>query len=218
MALEISTTQATGMTLAATIERLSDGYFWNPTAVAFQSAPAWADKDIALTEGIAENVGTYTASVASLGSPGACRVRIHDTASSNATIAAGDVYVSGGNEVVQTGDSYAVVASGTHGNAALKTLVDGVKTKTDSLTFTTANKVDAKLTSDGLDSIATTAPTGVASNFREMLVQVWRRFFKKVEYSDSGNTIKTYADDGATVVTTQTATSTGGTETQGAAT
>ena len=50
----------------------------------------------------------------------------------------------------QTGDAYAIVNSGTHGNAALKTLVDtvdtvvdGVKAKTDSLTFTVAGQVDA---------------------------------------------------------------------------
>ena len=74
------------------------------------------------------------------------------------------------------------------------------------------------LAASGLDSITTTAPTGVASNFREMLVQVWRRFFKKTEYNNALNTIKTYADDGTTVVTTQTATSASGVETQGPAT
>jgi len=80
--------------------------------------------------------------------------------------------------VAQTGDSYAIVNSGTHGNAALKVLIDAIddfldtevaailadtnelqtdwvnggrldllidaiKAKTDSLTFTTANQVDA---------------------------------------------------------------------------
>lgn len=55
----------------------------------------------------------------------------------------------------------------------------------------------------GLDSISTTAPSGVASNFRQMMVQVWRRFFKRVYKDASNNTIKTYADDGTTVVTSQ---------------
>lgn len=79
-------------------------------------------------------------------------------------------------------------------------------------------KTGYKLASDGLDSVATTAPTGVASNFREMLVQVWRRFFKKTVYDSSGQTIKTYADNGTDVTTTQTATSSAGVETQGPAT
>lgn len=69
--------------------------------------------------------------------------------------------------------------------------------------------------SDGLDSVSITAPSGVASNFREMIVQVWRRFFKKATQTDSQ--IKTYADDGSTVVTTQTVSDDGTTETQGAA-
>ncbi len=59
-------------------------------------------------------------------------------------------------ETTQTGDSYAIVSSGTHGNAALKTLIDtvddfidsevgAIKTKTDSLTFTVAGQVDANI-------------------------------------------------------------------------
>lgn len=71
------------------------------------------------------------------------------------------------------------------------------------------------LASNGLDSISTTAPTGVASNFREMLVQLWRRFFKRA--TKSATDIKTYADNGTTVVTTQTISTSGDDETQGAA-
>jgi hypothetical protein len=73
-----------------------------------------------------------------------------------------------------------------------------------------------KLASDGLDSIATTAPTGVASNFREMVVQVWRRFFRRAVRTDT--TLKTYADNGTTELTTQTISTTDDTETQGTAT
>jgi hypothetical protein len=73
-----------------------------------------------------------------------------------------------------------------------------------------------KLASDGLDSIATTAPAGVAANFREMLVQVWRRFFKRV--TKDSDEIKTYADNGTSVVTTQVYTSAGDDDDVGAAT
>jgi len=82
-------------------------------------------------------------------------------------------------------------------------------------TRTLTDKTGFKLASDGLDAITTTAPTGVASNFREMLVQLWRRFFKKA--TKSSTQIKTYADDGTTVVTTQTISESGSDETQGAA-
>jgi hypothetical protein len=86
----------------------------------------------------------------------------------------------------------------------------------------TAGKVDVndktgfKLAADGLDSVATTAPTGVAANFREMMVQLWRRFFKKATLTATQE--KTYADDGTTVVTTQPVSNDGTTQTQGAAT
>lgn len=43
----------------------------------------------------------------------------------------------------QTGDTFAIVNSGTFGNAAIKTDAAAIKTKTDQLTFTTANQVDS---------------------------------------------------------------------------
>ncbi len=74
-------------------------------------------------------------------------------------------------------------------------------------------KTGFKLASDGLDSISTTAPSGVASNFREMVVQTWRRFFKKSTLTSTQ--LKTYADDGSTVLTTQTVSDDLTTETMG---
>jgi hypothetical protein len=86
----------------------------------------------------------------------------------------------------------------------------------DSGTVTVSDKTGFKLASDGLDTVAITAPTGAASNFREMLVQVWRRFFRKATRTDSA--IITYADNGTTPVTTQVISNDGTTETQGTAT
>lgn len=71
-----------------------------------------------------------------------------------------------------------------------------------------------KLASDGLDSISTTAPTGVAANFREMVVQTWRRFFKKSTLT--ATQLKTFGDNGTTVLTTQAVSDDGTTQTQGA--
>lgn len=79
------------------------------------------------------------------------------------------------------------------------------------------DKTGYKLASDGLDSIATTAPAGPASNFREMMVQLWRRFFKKTHLDIANGTLKTYADDGSTVVTTQAVTTSSTDEDVGAA-
>lgn len=80
---------------------------------------------------------------------------------------------------------------------------------------TVSDKTGYALASDGLDAIDTTAPSGVATNFREMVVQVWRRFFKKATMTSTA--LKTYADDGATEVTSQTLADDGTTQTQGAA-
>ena len=81
---------------------------------------------------------------------------------------------------------------------------------------TVQNATAVALAPTGLDSISTTAPAGVAANFREMLVQVWRRFFKRAVKDTT--TLKTYADNGTSVLTTQAYTSTGGTDDVGAAT
>lgn len=66
---------------------------------------------------------------------------------------------------------------------------------------------DAKFTIPTLTSPAS-GPVG-------MLVQLWRRFFKKV--TRDSDEIKTYADNGSTVVTTQTYTASGSDEDVGAA-
>jgi hypothetical protein len=67
------------------------------------------------------------------------------------------------------------------------------------------NIIDAaatNLTPTGLDNILTTEPDGVASDFREMMVQIWRRFFKKTTKDTGNKKIKTYTD-GDAVNTTQ---------------
>jgi|GEM_PF-5339536 len=73
----------------------------------------------------------------------------------------------------------------------------------------------AELAATGLDAISTLAPSGPAGNFREMLVQLWRRFFKRSTLS--GTQLKTFADDGTTPITTQSVTDDGAVQTQGSA-
>lgn len=73
-----------------------------------------------------------------------------------------------------------------------------------------------QVAADGLDIVSTTAPAGVAANFREMLIQVWRRFFKRTTRDASA--IKTYADNGTTILTTQAYTSADPNEDVGGAT
>jgi len=56
-------------------------------------------------------------------------------------------------------------------------------------------KPETVLASDAFDNIAITEPAGLATDFREMVVQLWRRFFKK-STATSGK-LKTYKDDGS---------------------
>jgi hypothetical protein len=82
---------------------------------------------------------------------------------------------------------------------------------------TNNDKTDYTLSSSGLDSISTTQPAGVATTFREMVVQTWRRFFKKITKDTATLDIKTYADNNSTVLTTQAISSIGDTDTVGPA-
>jgi hypothetical protein len=81
-----------------------------------------------------------------------------------------------------------------------------------------ADRTGYKLAPDGLDAVDMTTPTGPAANFRQMLVQLWRRFFKKAILDHGAGTLVTYADDGVSVLTTQVASETDQVETQGPAT
>ena len=90
-----------------------------------------------------------------------------------------------------------------------------VDTGTGGVLVATAAKTGYKLASDGLDSVSTTEPDGVASNFREIVVQLWRRFFGKSTLS--GSQLLTYKSDGTTVATTQTVSETSTVQSSGEA-
>lgn len=132
---------------------------------------------------------------------------------------------------VTTRSSAADMATALSNQATIATYIDtevgAIKAQTDQLTFsgsdviatldgetvgaTVSDKTGYKLASDGLDSISTAAPTGVASNFREMFVQTWRRLFKKTTLTSTE--LKTFADDDSTVITTQSVSNNSGTQT-----
>ncbi|HWA98354.1 MAG TPA: hypothetical protein VG713_07670, partial [Pirellulales bacterium] len=78
-----------------------------------------------------------------------------------------------------------------------------------------SDKTGFKLSADGLDAISIDPPSSVASTFREMVVQTWRRFFAKATKTSS--TLTTFADDGDTAITTQPLTDDGNVQTQGSA-
>jgi hypothetical protein len=99
MPLYIGTTNSTGKNLFASLERLSDGFFWNASTDAWASNPAAADRKVPLTEGTGPNAGSYSTSVTGLGDAGWVFVRLHDDDDpADATYAGGHEYVLQGEE------------------------------------------------------------------------------------------------------------------------
>ena len=82
--------------------------------------------------------------------------------------------------------------------------------------YTSDSVATVSLASTGLDAVSVTMPSGPATTFREMLVLLYERYFGKSEISAAGG-IKVYATDNATVITTQTVSDNGTTQTIGAA-
>jgi hypothetical protein len=128
----------------------------------------------------------------------------------------------GTGAVAQTVDVNAVLgtpagASVSVDIAALKTDTAAIlaDTGTDGVVVASGSKTGYKLASDGLDSVSTAAPSGVPTDFREMMVMVYRRFFKKVTMTST--VLSTYADDGSTVLTEQDLSDPGSLRTTGAA-
>jgi hypothetical protein len=125
------------------------------------------------------------------------------------------IMLTGGTGAGQTGR-----VSSYNGTTKVATMTTAWNTTPNSTTtydvlWSPLDKTGYALAATGLDAITVTAPTGVATTFPQMVVQTWRRFFRKVTKSTSQ--IITYADNGTTVVTTQAISDAGGTETQGAA-
>lgn len=72
------------------------------------------------------------------------------------------------------------------------------------------------LASNGLDLIPITEPSGIASDFRETIIQIWRRFYGKSILTSTSLVV--YKEDGTTAATTQTLTENAVSQRQGEAT
>lgn len=168
MAIKIIYNGDSGKTLKATVERLSDGYFREDDAETFVNAPAFADKDISLTEGSSENLGSYAASLdGSAWTDGLYVCRIHDTADSNKTISSALFGVSGGYEV-PIGEENALYT------ADINLTIDATNTQDEyTVTFfkngtritsgVTSPTIQVVKRSDGTDLIASTSLTEIGS-------------------------------------------------------
>lgn len=182
-----------------------------------------------------------------LGNAAAVEITMHDSSRSYAVVPGTgmlSVYVWGGSEIRVPATDASGGALGTLANqqtiagyldteiaailAAVDTEIAAIKDKTDNLPASPAAVGSAMTLANGAITTASiadgaitdakfTVPTvsGVATGILGMIVQTFRRFFGKTTLTTSQ--LKTFADDGSTVVTTQTVSDDGTTQTQGAA-
>lgn len=125
-----------GLSLSVTIERLSDGYFFNPTTSLFQAALTFTQKKIALSEGVNENAKCYTASVSNVSGPtglvdpGLVRIRVHNEGAANETIDAFEGHVVA-NEFVRLDRNVSTRATPDEVATELLTLLSSTLTLTE---------------------------------------------------------------------------------------
>jgi len=86
MALVISLSAATGLSLVATAQRASDSFWWNNSTQAYVVSPSFADKSFALAEGTVDYVGSYSGSPAASMGTEKLTIFIHDTGNSNLVV------------------------------------------------------------------------------------------------------------------------------------
>lgn len=80
MSFPISVVADVGLTLQMTVERVSDGYYWQRVQQTWALSPTFADRTLPMTAGTLENSGSYVGPVANLssqGDPGLVRIRVH---------------------------------------------------------------------------------------------------------------------------------------------
>jgi hypothetical protein len=195
MAGEIQTLATSGSTVYAQVFNRANGQIWNTSLAAFQAYATANIANYAITmteQGVASGIflGNFPAAAAGSYSV-VVRTRAGGSpAETDTPIAAGPIEWTG-----------SAVAS-----------LNGVTLADGSITA-------AKIATGALTSakFSVSAITGVASGILEKIDQIWRRDFAKVTLNRSTGELKTYADNGSDVLTTQTTSTTGDTQTQGAA-
>lgn len=85
-ATPVVVTAPTGKTLGLTVRKIGTdgtlGDYWHTTTGWQAADPAWADKDIALTEGSDEDIGSYSGVIPDLDYTGRIAARVHDEGNS----------------------------------------------------------------------------------------------------------------------------------------
>jgi len=185
-----------------------------------------------LTVDVAKWLGTAADTPTTAGVPNVNMKAINDVATTPVTtvkavqgLTTADTIATLTGHTPQTGDSYAVVNSGTFGNSALKTLIDAIDTIVDAITAKTANlptdpadqsliiaatdaiiaaiadKTGYRLSATGVNDILRTALTegyaadGVTFTVEQALYMLWAAL---AEFAISSTTLTANKLDGAT--------------------
>lgn len=112
-----------------------------------------------------------------------------------------DIYI---YAIINSTESHAIIDSFIlQEEPATEAKQDTIIAKTDQLEFDDSDPsgtkpIVATLASTGLDNIPVTEPGERAATFREMIVQLWMRFFNRVNHDKDGDTITVYQDDSTT--------------------
>jgi len=162
MTVKVTYTSATtGIALAVTFERLSDGKFWDSDGVTgWVAAPSvFADDKYALTEGAAHQLNSYTAvSTGSMGDAGLVRIRIHNDGASDEVIAAAEIYV--WNSVEVTGGGILEELSTDHTvTGSISDAITAIKAIIDAIGLDAATNLALTLSDGGVQSFVTEAGT-----------------------------------------------------------
>jgi hypothetical protein len=187
MALRVRYQSDSGQALGYAIERLADGLLFDFAAGTFTATPGTAVAD--LTEGTGIYAGLYRATLDPTPTDqfpdGEYQVTVHDTAAANALVGLTSALLHGGD------DAPVFPGSG----------VGGTLTAADVWQYTTRA---VTLAADGLDAIPVADP-GAPANVNTLgkaIVAIYRRLYGGV--TKTPTQIRTYANDGTTVNTTQT--------------
>jgi hypothetical protein len=122
-----------------------------------------------------------------------------------------------GSGVAQTGDAYAIVASGTHGNAALKTLIDTIDTNVDDIeTLLGLTDADVESILALLDNARGEPGQGAPPVNPDMATKVDYLYkFLRNKITQTADTMTVFADDGSTADHKSTVSDDGTTYTRG---
>lgn len=160
--------------------------------------------------GVASVQGNVTGSVASVTGAVASVTGSVGNVAGNVAGSVGSVVGSVGSVTGNVGGSVASVTGNVGGN-----VVGSVASVTAGVMV--SDKTGFKLASDGLDVIPIVPVAGRANTLPKQISQIWGSRFNEAVHDRDAGTITYYANDGTTIILTQSATDTGTVETQGAA-